>query len=60
MKRGTGEGWRQSGDFPQLRWFAYYTPGEFVSLCEGAGLFVSDVKVSHRKDWFTVYAERRG
>jgi tRNA (uracil-5-)-methyltransferase TRM9 len=60
MKRGVGEGWRQSGDFPVPRWFAYYMPGEFADLCEGVGLVVSDLKVSHRKDWFTVYAARRG
>jgi len=60
MKRGTGEGWRRSGDFPVPRWFAYYRPDEFANLCEEAGLVVSDLKVIHRKDWFTVYAQRRG
>jgi SAM-dependent methyltransferase len=58
MKRGHGEGWHQTEDFPARRWFAFYQPDELTSACVDAGLTVLSVDLSHRRDWFTARVER--
>lgn len=54
MKNGEGEGWRTSDNFPARRWFSYYAPDEFSTLCVSAGLAVRYMDVGGRRDWFTV------
>jgi tRNA (uracil-5-)-methyltransferase TRM9 len=58
MKRGKGEGWRTTNEFPLPRWFTYYDPAEFSSLCGDVGLSIRQSWVSERKDWFTLIAGR--
>lgn len=60
MKYGGIDGWRTSTEFPCPRWFSYYQPEEFADLCRSAGLKVSNVDISKRKDWFTIIAVRSG
>jgi tRNA (uracil-5-)-methyltransferase TRM9 len=56
MKRGQGEGWRSTEEFPLERWFSYYMPSEFAGLCEKAGLSIGNVAITERRDWFVVIA----
>lgn len=58
MKRGAGEGWRESPDMGLERWFSYFDPQEFVECCSRARLVCKEVEISHRKDWFSVSVER--
>jgi hypothetical protein len=60
MKRGQGQGWRSTEEFPLERWFAYYTPQKFAGLCEQAGLSISSVDITDREDWFVVHAFKKG
>ena len=60
MKRGRGEGWRSTEDFPLQRWFSYYAPSEFADLCEKVGLSVASVAIKKRGDWFVVNAVKAG
>lgn len=60
MKRGRGEGWRSTEEFPLRRWFSYYMPTEFACLCEEAGLSVASVAITKRGDWFVVNAVKLG
>src|SRR5260370_10009183 len=48
MKQGAGEGWRTTDEFPLPRWFTYYEPDEFTSLCTHAGLSLRKAWISAR------------
>ncbi|MFY1636215.1 class I SAM-dependent methyltransferase [Solwaraspora sp. WMMB335] len=58
MKHGGRDGWRTTDDFPAPRWFTYYEPEEFATLCRKVGLGVAQLDISTRKDWFTATTER--
>lgn len=58
MKHSGHDGWRQTAEFPAPRWFTYYEPEDFADACHAAGLPVTHLEKSHRKDWFTVTAAR--
>lgn len=59
MKRGAGEGWRATAEFPLVRWFAYYEVEEFSEMCKEVDLSPIKTMVSGRKDWFSVTAVRK-
>ncbi|ASW53764.1 bifunctional 2-polyprenyl-6-hydroxyphenol methylase/3-demethylubiquinol 3-O-methyltransferase UbiG [Plantactinospora sp. KBS50] len=58
MKYGGQDGWRATEEFPAARWFTYYEPAEFADACRAAGLRVTQLDRSTRKDWFTATTER--